>query len=75
MMRTMLKYVAIPVASYMVMSLTAFAQQRTYDLKTVGKHDDEVLGVFVNGDNPASVRTCFDSHCIISFLSFNQFCP
>ncbi len=24
------------------------AQQRTYEMKTVGKHSDEVLGVFVN---------------------------
>ena len=33
------------------------AQQRVYEMKVIGKHDDEVLGVFVNG-NDSKFATC-----------------
>ena len=46
-----------------LLMMTAFlvsasvAQQRSYTMKVIGSHDDEVLGVFVNGDN-TKVATC-----------------
>jgi len=59
-MRNVFKYVAIPIASYMMMSFSTFAQQRSYDIKTIGKHEDEVLGVFVNGDNTRFATSSLD---------------
>jgi len=41
-----------------VLSLTTIvAQEYKYSMKTIGQHDDEVLGVFVNEDN-TKVATC-----------------
>ncbi len=34
-----------------LVSMQGFAQQRTYTMTTIGHHDDEVLGVFVNQAN------------------------
>ena len=42
------------------MTVVAYAQQRTYSMSTIGKHDDEVLGCFVNTGNTMAATCSLD---------------
>jgi WD40 repeat protein len=58
----MMRYVraGLAVAAMVTLVATSSGQQRSYTMKTVGKHADEVLSVFVNSANSMAATSSLD---------------